>query len=135
MVSEGKEGVAEFAANPPLIVTGDNYQSGIGVRYESGRSTMLFDSDVHINIFNVDKINKEEGPRGTPRLKRLQETIGERYYEYPESAEPDNSDHPSHNRDAEPDQGSCESHAGHDAAISRRNNHRCVPAGHSRGRS
>jgi type III restriction enzyme len=75
-------GIAEFAVNPPLIVTGDNYQTGIGVRYESGRSTMLFGSDVHINIFNVDKINKEESPRGTPRMKRLQETIGKSYYEY-----------------------------------------------------
>jgi type III restriction enzyme len=76
------KGIAEFAANAPLIITGDNYESGVGVRYESGRSTTLFDSDVHINIFNVDKINKEESPRGTPRMKRLQETIGESYYEY-----------------------------------------------------
>jgi type III restriction enzyme len=76
------KGIAEFAANPPLIITGDNYESGIGVRYESGRSTTLFDSDVHINIFNVDKINKEESPRGKPRMKRLQETIGESYYQY-----------------------------------------------------
>jgi type III restriction enzyme len=76
------KGVAEFAANPPLIVTGDNYESGIGVRYESGRSTDIFGSDVHINIFNVDKINKEESTRGRPRMKRLQETIGESYYEY-----------------------------------------------------
>jgi type III restriction enzyme len=76
------KGIVEFAANPPLIITGDNYESGVGVRYESGRSTTLFDSDVHINIFNVDKINKEESPRGTPRMKRLQETIGESYYEY-----------------------------------------------------
>lgn len=76
------KGIAEFAANPPLIITGDNYLSGVGVRYESGRSTTLFDADVHINIFNVDKINKEESPRGTPRMKRLQETIGESYYEY-----------------------------------------------------
>jgi len=76
------KGIAEFAANPPLIVTGDNYESGIGVRFESGRSSDLFGSDVHINIFNVDKINKEESPRGKPRMKRLQETIGESYYEY-----------------------------------------------------
>lgn len=76
------KGIAEFAANPPLIITGDNYESGVGVRYESGRSTTLFDSDIHINIFNVDKINKEESPRGTPRMKRLQETIGESYYAY-----------------------------------------------------
>lgn len=75
-------GIAEFAANPPLIVTGDNYESGVGVRYETGRSTDIFGSDVHINIFNVDKINKEESPRGKPKMKRLQETIGESYYEY-----------------------------------------------------
>jgi type III restriction enzyme len=76
------KGIAEFAANPPLIVTGDNYESGVGVRYETGRSADIFGSDVHINIFNVDKINKEESPRGKPRMKRLQETIGESYYEY-----------------------------------------------------
>lgn len=76
------KGIAEFAANPPLIVTGDNYESGAGVRLEGGRSSDLFGSDVHINIFNVDKINKEEGPRGRPRMKRLQETIGESYYAY-----------------------------------------------------
>ncbi len=76
------KGGAEFAANAPLIVTGDNYESGIGVRFESGRGSDLFGSDVHINIFNVDKINKEESPRGKPRMKRLQETIGESYYAY-----------------------------------------------------
>jgi type III restriction enzyme len=76
------KGIAEFAANPPLIVTGDNYESGVGVRFEGGRSSDLFGSDVHINIFNVDKINKEESPRGKPRMKRLQETIGESYYTY-----------------------------------------------------
>ncbi|MRN65418.1 DEAD/DEAH box helicase family protein [Brucella sp. 10RB9213] len=76
------KGIAEFAANPPLIVTGDNYESGIGVRFDGGRSSDLFGSDVHINIFNVDKINKEESPRGKPRMKRLQETIGESYYAY-----------------------------------------------------
>lgn len=76
------KGIAEFAANAPLIVTGDNYESGIGVRFEGGRGSDLFGSDVHINIFNVDKINKEESPRGKPRMKRLQETIGESYYAY-----------------------------------------------------
>src|SRR5262249_16214015 len=75
-------GIAEFAQNPPLVITGDNYDTGRGVRLDSGRSTDLFGSDVHINIFNVDKINKEESPRGKPRMKRLQETIGESYYEY-----------------------------------------------------
>jgi type III restriction enzyme len=76
------KGIAEFAANPPLIITGENYASGIGVRLDGGRSSDLFGSDAHVNIFNVDKINKEESPRGKPRMKALQETIGESYYEY-----------------------------------------------------
>ncbi|GEC61732.1 type III restriction endonuclease subunit R [Gluconobacter oxydans] len=81
------KGIAEFAAKPPLIVTGDNYESGIGIRFDANSNSSYggqgeFFSDVHINIFNVDKINKEEGPRGKPRMKRLQETIGESYYAY-----------------------------------------------------
>jgi type III restriction enzyme len=75
-------GIAEFAARAPLVITGDNYQTGRGVRLEGGRSADLFGADVHINIFNIDLINKEESPRGRPRMKRLQETIGESYYEY-----------------------------------------------------
>ncbi len=76
------KGIAEFAQNPPLLITGDNYESGRGTRLDSGASADLFGSDVHINIFNIDKINKEEGPRGKPKMKRLQETIGESYYDY-----------------------------------------------------
>jgi type III restriction enzyme len=76
------KGIAEFAQNPPLIITSDNFESGVGVRLEGGRSSYLFGGDVHINIFNIDKINKEEGPRGKPKMKKLQETIGESYYDY-----------------------------------------------------
>ncbi len=43
------QGIAEFANNPPEIITGDNYESGRGVREEH----WLAGSDVHINIFNV----------------------------------------------------------------------------------
>lgn len=49
------QGIAEFTLEPPEIITGDNYESGRGVR--AGR---LFDEDVvHINIFNISKINTE----------------------------------------------------------------------------
>jgi len=75
-------GIAELAQRPPLIITGDNYESGFGVRLDGGRSSDLFGADVHVNIFNIDLINKEESPRGRPRMKRLQETIGESYYDY-----------------------------------------------------
>ena len=49
------QGISEFVLDPPEIITGDNYESGRGVR--RGR---LFDEDVvHINIFNISKINSE----------------------------------------------------------------------------
>jgi type III restriction enzyme len=75
-------GIAEFAENQPSIITVENYKSGIGIRLEGGRSSSLFGGDIHVNIFNIDIINKEEGPRGKPQMKALQETIGESYYSY-----------------------------------------------------
>ncbi len=47
------QGISELAVHPPEIITGDNYESGRGIR--SGR---LFDmGEVHINIFNISKSN------------------------------------------------------------------------------
>ena len=76
------QGISEFAIEPPEIITGDNYQSGRGVR--GGR---LFESNVHINIFNISKITSTETPKGAektnvPRFRRLQEYIGESYFDY-----------------------------------------------------
>src|SRR3972149_3714763 len=48
------QGIGEFATEPPMVITGDNYESGAGVR--TGR---LFDDGVHVNIFNISKINTE----------------------------------------------------------------------------
>src|SRR5260221_2048246 len=71
------QGIAEFATNPPELITGDNYESGRGVR--GGK---LFDDAVHINIFNISKINSEVRGDKAPRIKRLSEYIGESYFEY-----------------------------------------------------
>lgn len=71
------QGIAEFATNPPEIITGDNYEGGRGVR--AGK---LFDDSVHINIFNISKINTEVRGDKAPRIKRLSEYIGESYFEY-----------------------------------------------------
>jgi len=49
------QGIAEFANNPPEIVTGDNYESGRGVR----KADLFGEIGVHINIFNISKINSE----------------------------------------------------------------------------
>src|SRR5580658_7332930 len=46
------QGISEFAINPPEIVTGDNYESGRGVR----RYDLFGDVGIYINVFNISKI-------------------------------------------------------------------------------
>ncbi|MBZ0170489.1 type III restriction enzyme, res subunit [Candidatus Methylomirabilis lanthanidiphila] len=73
------KGIAEFAAEPPEIITGDNYESGVGVR----RSLLPgFEREIHVNIFNISKINSEVRGGRSPRIKRLSEYIGESYFDY-----------------------------------------------------
>lgn len=79
------KGIGEFAQNPPLIITGDNYESGLALR-----SSKLIDEEVHINIFNISKITaKDKGKlasddekKNIPRFRRLREEIGESYFDY-----------------------------------------------------
>ncbi len=66
------KGIAEFALNPPIIVTGETWENGRGIQGGD-----LFGNTPIINIFNVDKINKDKG-----RIKRLHEYIGESYFGY-----------------------------------------------------
>jgi type III restriction enzyme len=73
------KGIAEFATEPPLMITGDNYESGVGIR----RGILPgMDIGVHVNIFNISKINSEVRGGKSPRIKRLSEYIGESYFEY-----------------------------------------------------
>jgi type III restriction enzyme len=77
------EGIAEFATNPPELITGDNYDSGRGVRSEEAVQARMFDtSPIHINIFNISKINSEVRGDKAPRIKRLSEYIGQSYFDY-----------------------------------------------------
>ena len=71
------QGIAEFATNPPELITGDDYESGRGVR----KSKQLFEN-IHINIFNISKINTEVRSGNSPRIKRLSEYIGQSYFDY-----------------------------------------------------
>ena len=73
------KGIPEFAVNAPVIITGDNYEQGGGVR--KGRLEE-FDHVVRVNIFNISKINSEVRGGKSPRIKRLSEYIGESYFEY-----------------------------------------------------
>ncbi|HTU45822.1 MAG TPA: DEAD/DEAH box helicase family protein [Bryobacteraceae bacterium] len=72
------QGLSDFAINPPEIITGDNYESGRGIR----AADLFGETGVHINIFNISKINAEVRGDKEPRIKRLQEYIGESYFEY-----------------------------------------------------
>ncbi|WP_062788640.1 DEAD/DEAH box helicase [Novosphingobium capsulatum] len=65
-------GIAQFAQTPPVIVTGDTWQEGRGVR-----GSDLFGTEAIINIFNVDKINKDKG-----KIRSFRETLGDSYFDY-----------------------------------------------------
>jgi len=65
------KGIGEFAQNPPIVLTGDNY---IQAR--------LFQKQLNINIFNISKINAETRRGAEPRIKRLSEYLGDSYFNY-----------------------------------------------------
>lgn len=73
------KGIAEFAQQTPLIITGDNYdQSGAAVGHQL---TGLVD-EVRINIFNISKINSEVRGGKEPRIKRMREVLGDSYFNH-----------------------------------------------------
>jgi len=73
------KGIAEFAQQPPLIITGDNYdQTGAAV----GDQSIGFAHDVRINIFNISKINSEVRGGKEPRIKRMKEVLGDSYFNH-----------------------------------------------------
>ena len=85
-------GISEFVSNSPVIITGEDYDSGKGVRFDENdfrgqRRLFEYNDTPFINIFNISKINATENKPGTtksktPRIKRLQEMIGESYFDY-----------------------------------------------------
>jgi type III restriction enzyme len=73
------KGIAEFAQQPPLIITGDNYdKSGAMVTAQPAG----FEEHVRINIFNIAKINSEVRGGKEPRIKRIKEVLGESYFNH-----------------------------------------------------
>ncbi|WP_133130218.1 DEAD/DEAH box helicase [Legionella yabuuchiae] len=83
------KGISEFVFSQPVIVTGEDYKNK-GFRLEENKiqRTLFEDDDVpFIYIFNISKINATENKPGatkskTPRIKRLQETLGESFFDY-----------------------------------------------------
>ncbi len=69
------KGIAEFAVEPPVIITGDNYEQLAGHLFN--------DPDLcKINIFNISKINSEVRGGKSPRIKRMAEYLGQPYFNY-----------------------------------------------------
>ena len=73
------KGIAEFAQQPPLIITGDNYDQSGAVVSDTPRG---FAHDVRINIFNISKINSEVRGGKEPRIKRMKEVLGDSYFDH-----------------------------------------------------
>lgn len=69
------KGISEFAQNPPVLITGDNYESGVGVR-----DGALFQDSIHLNVFNISKIIGSNND--ARKIRRLSECIGESYFDY-----------------------------------------------------
>lgn len=86
-------GLEMFASERPLIITGDDYEDGRGVRDEARigawqpdlRGVNTGRGGVHINIFNISKFAKDTKP-GTDnkpaRIKRIHECLGQAYFSY-----------------------------------------------------
>ncbi|MDR3087537.1 MAG: DEAD/DEAH box helicase family protein [Azoarcus sp.] len=73
------KGIAEFAQQAPLIITGDNYdQTGATVDTQP----QGFAHDVRVNIFNIAKINSEVRGGKEPRIKRMKEVLGDSYFNH-----------------------------------------------------
>ncbi len=71
------QGISEFASNPPLLVTGENFEDGRGARTDR-----LF-GDVIINVFNVAKINTDVSKGAKSRIRNAgREVIGGGYYDH-----------------------------------------------------
>lgn len=68
------QGIGEFVHRRPRIITGDNY--------EEARQGELFKYEVHINIFNIGKINAEMRSGKPARIKRMAECLGVSYFNY-----------------------------------------------------
>ena len=70
-------GISQFSTTPPIIITGETYETGRGIR-----GVDMFGEGIHINIFNISKINAEMRGGKSLRIKRRSEYIGKSYFDY-----------------------------------------------------
>jgi len=68
-------GLREYV-DDPQIITGDDYDQ-VGGLFDNPN-----DDRVRINIFNISKIDSDKDARGTPRVRRMAEYLGQSYFDY-----------------------------------------------------
>lgn len=78
------EGLIDFTIDQPIIIDGENYKTGVGIRnLHRIQKEFLFDNPkddrVYINIFNISKLANSSDKR---EIKKLSEYLGKSYYEY-----------------------------------------------------
>jgi type III restriction enzyme len=74
------KGIGDFATLPPRLITGETYEHQAVATAMEGRKgqIQLLDESIHVNVFNISKLNREEGAR----IRKLSEYIGQSYFEY-----------------------------------------------------
>ncbi|MEY8198867.1 MAG: DEAD/DEAH box helicase family protein, partial [Colwellia sp.] len=73
------KGISEFALEPPVVITGDNYEQR-GAQLQN--DLLGGQQSVTVNVFNISKINSEVRGGKAPRIKRLSEYLGDSYFSY-----------------------------------------------------
>lgn len=69
------KGIAEFATNAPMVITGDDYD-----QRDVASGSLL--GQVRINVFNISKISAEMRGGKEPRIKRMREVLGDSYFNH-----------------------------------------------------
>ena len=85
------KGLECFATKKPVIVTGDTYQGGAGILDDYD----LIGHSIAVNIFNIQKLNEsgakkethEEELANVAKIRRLNERLGQSYFDYLKSRE------------------------------------------------
>ena len=71
------KGIADFALNPPYIITGENYTQSNSTAPDRLAG---IDDNIRINVFNISKIIGSG--KDVRKLRKLSEYIGESYFDY-----------------------------------------------------
>ena len=76
------QGITELAVQRPLIITGENWESGIGIRDQVGSQGRLLNERLDINVFNIAKLVGSGADEAKRKMRSMREVLGESYFGY-----------------------------------------------------